>query len=72
MQPDYTNYMMPVNDMPKAVHYARYRAAPTRRQRKHDMLLTFITCANTPRKKKQHRTAPIKPSLMRSLVSLFV
>ncbi len=71
MQPDYTNYMMPVNDMPKAVHYARYRPSPTRRQQKHDMLLTFFTCAAKPRK-KQHRTAPIKPSLMRSLVSFFV
>lgn len=72
MQQDYTNYMMPVNDMPTAVHYARYREAPTRRQQKHDMLLTFITSANKPRKKQTRRTAPVKPSLMRSLVSLFV
>lgn len=59
---------------PRAVHYTRGRLNTTRRQHKHEMLLTFITHVNTPpSRKRKHRTAPIRSaSMLRTFLALFV
>jgi len=42
----------------------------TRKQLKHEMLLTFI--ANTKSGKPQRRSAPVKPKFFSALLSFFI
>ncbi|MCW3123770.1 MAG: hypothetical protein JWQ38_3262 [Flavipsychrobacter sp.] len=39
----------------------------TRRQKKHDMLVTFMANAHTPKR----RPAPVRPKLLTTLLSIF-
>jgi len=45
-------------------------AGATRREQKHEMLLTFM--ANTKTQKRTRRPAPVKPKLLRTLLSFFL
>jgi len=42
----------------------------TKREQKHDMLLAFM--ANAKPRKTRHRSAPLKPRLLKALFSLFI
>ena len=42
----------------------------TRRQLKHEMLITFM--ANAKAQRQQPRSAPAKPKLLKALLSLFI
>ncbi len=57
---------------PLGVYYTPGRHSPSRRQRKHELLLTFINHTNTPPRKNTSRKAPVKPTLLHTLLSLFV
>ena len=46
------------------------RQGTTRRQQKHDLLLTFMANTHTPYNKQ--RTAPVRPTLLKTLLSLFL
>ena len=61
-------------EKPRAIHYTRVRANATRRQYKHEMLLTFITNVNRPPShKRTNRTAPKRrASMLSTFLSLFV
>ena len=42
----------------------------TRKQLKHEMLLTFI--ANARSGKSKHQSAPVKPKFLKTLLSFFI
>lgn len=44
----------------------------TKKQQKHDMLLTFMEQANQPRPKLKARPTKAKPSFLRNLLSIFL
>ncbi|WP_345081493.1 hypothetical protein [Nemorincola caseinilytica] len=69
-----TEDMLIGHEAPRAVHYTRSRERATRRQHKHEMLLTFITHVNTPpSRKRKRRTAPIRTAgILKTFLSLFV
>ena len=71
MERNYTDLQHTTDSQPTGVYYTRAGSSVTRRQQKHDMLLTFMKHANTP-KRKPKRTAPVKPTLLHSLLSIFL
>lgn len=71
MEQKYTDMQLTTDAQPSGIYYTRPGSTTTRRQEKHEMLLTFMKHAHTP-KRKPRRTAPIKPTLLRSLLSIFL
>lgn len=71
MEQNYTEHLLAGNEGPYIVHYTKGRAAATRRQHKREMLLTFITHANTTPRKRKHRPAPVKQLVVGVLRTLF-
>lgn len=72
MEQNYAEHLLTGNEGPCIIHYTKGRAAATRRQHKRNMLLTFITNANTSTRKRRHRTAPVKQFIVHTLRALFV
>jgi|GEM_PF-5826344 len=72
MQQDYTDFLHTGNEVPPAVYHAIPKRSVTRRQYKHDMLLTFITYANTPGRKRKQYAAPVLQPVIRALRFLFL
>jgi hypothetical protein len=54
----------------RALHLNTPSARATRRQHKHELWLTFLN--NATGKKPDQLSAPVKPRLLRTLLSLFV
>jgi len=69
---DYTEHLLHTDTQPLRVHYAQGSSRASRRQEKRQLLLTFIIHINTPKRKRYGKPAPVKPTLLRSLLSLFV
>jgi hypothetical protein len=72
MTQDYTEHLLQTDTKPLQVHYAEGSTRASRRQDKRQLLLTFITHVNTPKRKRYGKPAPVKPNLLRTLLSLFV
>lgn len=67
MNKDLSQHIPASDSAPCTIHYARVRPySRTRRQQKHQLLLTFM---NHTRKQ---RTAPVKPGLLHLLMSVFI
>ena len=62
------NDFIPLATLQKAV--TRSHEDITKRQQKHDMLITFMSNVKTP--KQTRRPAPIKPKLLKTLLSFFL
>ena len=65
---DYSELQLSTDTQPAGIYYTPAANSRTRRQQKHDMLLTFFRHANTPKRKR--RTAPVKPTLLHTLLSM--
>jgi len=72
MEQNYSDMELASDIQPTGVYYTPASHRATRRQQKHELLLTFMKHANTPPPKRKHRTAPVKPTLLHTLLSLFV
>jgi len=70
MEQNYSELQLSSDTTPSGVYYTPGRHTPTRRQHKRELLLTFITHTNTPKRKR--KTAPVKPTLLHSLLSLLL
>lgn len=71
MEHNYSELQLTTDTQPTGIYYTRVRSATTRRQQKHEMLVTFMKHANNP-KRKPRKTAPVKPTLLHTLLSLFL
>lgn len=63
----------PVNDVQSGpVYYTQGSHSATRRQQKHELWLTFVNNTNVPKRKHNPKKASVRPSLLRSLLSMFL
>ncbi len=69
MKQDYSDLQLSGDAQPSAVYYTEGRNNASRRQQKRQLLLTFINHTTTP-KRKRNRTAPVKPSLLHTLLAM--
>jgi hypothetical protein len=69
MTHDFTELLLSTDPTPTGVYVSPATQSRTRREQKHDMLLTFYRHAGTPRRKR--KTAPVKPTLLSTLLSLW-
>jgi hypothetical protein len=68
----YSEAQLTTEPQPGKAYYTPGRHNPSRRQQKHELLLTFMTHSNSPKRKSTNRKAPVKPTLLHTLLSLFI
>lgn len=71
MNYEYPDQQIIHDPQPCAVYYTQGSDRLSRRHYKRELLITFINHTTTP-KQRRNRTAPARPSLLNTLLSLFV
>jgi hypothetical protein len=66
---DYSAHQADGAVTPTGVYYTPGRGSASRRQQKRELLLTFIDHVNAPKPKQIRRSAPVKPTLLKTLFS---
>ncbi len=70
MTQDFSDFQAAHDTQPTAVYFTQSRNATSRKQYKRQLMLAFIDHASTPKRKHAYRTAPVKPSLLNTLLAL--
>lgn len=69
---DYSAMQLTTDPQPVKVYYSLGKHTSSRKEQKRELLLAFINHSTQTKRKPTRRSAPVKPSLLRSLLSLFI